>query len=93
VAEEKIELGSEGGELADGQRAVDNDEVGFGGGADGGEKGLLGGAADEEDLGVEFDVDAIAEGGEIFGGPDAVGAAAAGVKEDPLDFRFSILDF
>jgi len=87
VAEEKIELSREGGELADGERAVDEHEVGLGGGADGGEERLLGGAADEENPDIEFVLKTIAEGGEILGGPDAGGAAGAGVEKQTEGVR------
>ena len=45
VAEKEIELRGEGGELSDGQRAVEDDEVGLGGRADGVEQRTLGGTA------------------------------------------------
>lgn len=96
VAEEEVELREERGELADGERAVEGDEVGFGVSPDFLDEGLFGGAGDEEDLGAEFVLQAVGNGGEAFGGPDAKGAATAGVDQDlrmPIfGFRFHAAD-
>lgn len=83
VAKEDVELREERGELSDGERAVEGDEVGFGVSPDFLDERLLGGTGDEEDLGAEFVLEAIGDGGETFGGPDAKRAATAGVDQEP----------
>ena len=82
VAEEDVELGEEGGELADRERPVERDEMGFGVSPDFLDEGLFGGAGDEEDLRAEFVLQAVGDGGEAFGGPEAKSAATAGVEEN-----------
>ena len=82
VTEEDVELREERGELADGKRAVEGDDVGFRVSPDFGDERLFGGAGDEEDLGAEFVLEAVGDGGKTVGGPEAEGAAAAGVDED-----------
>lgn len=82
VAEKEIELREERGELAGGEALFDGDEVGAGVRADFGDKGGFAGAGDDEDLGVEFVLKAVAHGGEAVGGPEAEGAAAAGMEKN-----------
>ena len=82
VAEKDVELRGERGKFSDRQWALDCDEVGFRVGADLLHERLLGGAGDQEDLRAEFVLQAIADGGETLGRPDAKGGTAAGVEED-----------
>ena len=82
VAEEEIELREERGELADGECAVEGHEVGLGVYADFLDECLFRRAGDDEDLGVKFVLETVADGGEAGGGPDAVGAATAGMEQN-----------
>ena len=68
VAEEEIELREERGELADGECAVEGHEVGLGVSPDFLDERLFRGAGDDEDLGVEFVLETVADGGEAGGG-------------------------
>src|ERR1700712_4012860 len=82
MAEKEIELRERGGELADGQLLFKGDQMRLRVLANLLYQRLFTGTGYDENLRVEFILQAIANSSKVCGGPDAVRAAAAGVEEN-----------
>src|SRR5258706_15973554 len=83
VAEKYIEAGEQRGEATDGRGSVGRDQVSLRVRTDLFDESLFPRAGGEEDLRADLILEAVADRGESLGGPDAMGAAAAGMNQDP----------
>ena len=68
VAEEKMALGEEGGQISDGGFAGEVDGLASHASDDGGGDGEFAGSAEEDDIGVAFGEETIGKFGETIGG-------------------------